>query len=63
MKVNPRRAIDLNINANLEFLKLVMPARISAMNRGTNERLLEVTILEKLPEDHKPSGKYIAMRL
>jgi len=63
MTVNPRRAIDLNINASLEFLKRVMPARMAAMNRGTNEHLLEISTLEKLPEEHKPSDKYTAMRL
>jgi len=63
MTVNPRRAIDLNINASLEFLKQVMPAQISAMNRGTNEHLLEVSTLDKLPEEHKPQQKYTAIRL
>lgn len=63
MTVNPRRAIDLNINASLEFLKLVMPDRISAMNRGSNEHLLEVSTLDKLPEDHRPSDKWTAVRL
>lgn len=63
MTVNPQRAIDLNINATLEFLKLVMPGRISAMNRGTNEGLLEVSTLDKLPEEHKPIEKWIARRL
>ncbi|KAG0651318.1 Platelet-activating factor acetylhydrolase [Hyphodiscus hymeniophilus] len=63
MTINPRRAIDLNVNASLEFLKLVMPARISAMNRGTNEHLLEINTLEKLPDDHKPLEKYMAQRL
>ena len=63
MTVNPRRAIDLNINASLEFLKKVMPARISAMNRGTNEHLLDVATLNKLPSDHRPEHKYMAMRL
>jgi platelet-activating factor acetylhydrolase len=63
MTVNPRRAIDLNINASLEFLKLVMPARISAMNRGTNEHLLEVSTLDKLPEEHRPNDNWIAVRL
>ena len=63
MTVNPRRAIDLNINASLEFLKLVMPARISAMNRGTNEHLLEISTLEKLPQEHRPDDKYTAIRL
>jgi platelet-activating factor acetylhydrolase len=63
MTANPQRAIDLNINASLEFLKIVMPARISAMNRGTNEHLLEISTLEKLPEDHRPNQKYTAVRL
>jgi platelet-activating factor acetylhydrolase len=63
MTVNPQRAIDLNINASLEFLKIVMPQRISAMNRGTNEHLLEVSTLDDLPEDHKPDEKWTAFRL
>lgn len=63
MTVNPRRAIDLNINASLEFLKIVMPARISAMNRGTNEHFLELRTLEKLPYEHRLNQKWTAMRL
>ncbi len=63
MTVNPQRAIDLNINASLEFLKQVMPARMSAMNRGTNEHLLETSTLDNLPEEHRPPEKYTAMRL
>ncbi|ESZ97347.1 hypothetical protein SBOR_2277 [Sclerotinia borealis F-4128] len=63
MTVNPRRALDLNINASLEFLKMVMPKRISAMNRGTNEKLLEVKELDQLPVVHQPQEKYIAQKL
>lgn len=63
MTVNPRRAIDLNINASLEFLREVMPARISAMNRGTNEHLLSVNALDKLPSERRPEQKYVAVRL
>ncbi|KAH7371457.1 platelet-activating factor acetylhydrolase, isoform II-domain-containing protein [Cadophora sp. MPI-SDFR-AT-0126] len=63
MTVNPRRAIDLNINASLEFLKMVMPTRICTMKRGTNEHLLAVSILEKLPSEHRPNEKWAAMRL
>ncbi|TVY51399.1 Platelet-activating factor acetylhydrolase [Lachnellula cervina] len=63
MTVNPHRAIDLNVNASLEFLKLVMPKRMAEMNRGTNEHLLEVEALDKLPEDHKPNDKWTAVRL
>lgn len=63
MTVNPRRAIDLNINASLEFLKLVMPQRMSQMNRGTDEHLLEVSTLDKLPTVHQPTEKWMAVRL
>ncbi|EHK96288.1 putative Platelet-activating factor acetylhydrolase [Glarea lozoyensis 74030] len=63
MTVNPRRAIDLNINASLEFLRHVMPDRISAMNRGRNEHLLDVRTLDKLPAEHKPDERWMAMRL
>lgn len=63
MTVNPRRTIDLNINASLQFLKKVMPARISTVNCGTNEHLLDVGRLNKLPSEHKPRHKYMGMRL
>jgi len=63
MTVNPQRAIDLNINASLEFLKLVMPTRISAMNRGDNEGLLGVDTISELPLDHKPKSKWTGKRL
>ncbi|CAD6441997.1 d909844c-607b-4d36-9ff5-a4130f1a5ddd [Sclerotinia trifoliorum] len=63
MTFNPRRAIDLNINASLEFLKMVMPKRISAMNRGTDEGILQVEQLDQLPDLHQPKDKYIAGRL
>jgi len=33
------------------------------MNRGTNEHLLEVSTLDKLPSDHRPSDKWTAVRL
>jgi platelet-activating factor acetylhydrolase len=63
MTVNPRRAIDLNINASLEFLKEVMPARISSVNRSTNEHLLSVSTLDELPSERRPENKYVAVRL
>ena len=40
-----------------------MPSRISAMNRGTNEHLLEKRTIEDLPQDHRPNEKWTAMRL
>ena len=33
------------------------------MHRGTNEHLLEVTTLDKLPEEHRPTLKWTAVRL
>lgn len=33
------------------------------MKRGTNEHLLAVSILEKLPSEHRPNEKWAAMRL
>lgn len=40
-----------------------MPARISAMNRGDNEHLLEVRVLDELPQERMPVEKWTAMRL
>lgn len=65
---NPRRALDLNINASLEFLSHVMPARIVQINRSyLNERLLESDLspLDRIPSSqmHKPKDKYLAARL
>jgi len=63
MTVNPQRALDLNVNASLEFLKLVMPARISSMNRGTAEGLLDVEKLEKIPSHRRPDEEWTGFRL
>lgn len=63
MTCNPRRAIDLNVNASLEFLRQVMPERMSRMNRGTDEKLLEVSKLDNLPDERKPNEKWMAVRL
>ncbi len=64
MTVNLRRAIDLNVNASLEFLKIAMPDTKSWTNRGTSGHLLDVLTLDELPEDNKPRDeKWIAMRL
>ena len=62
--INPRRAIDININASLEFLAQVMPESIAPFNRcSDNERLLELPCLKVLPTVHKPSKKWTAIRL
>ena len=62
--INPRRAIDIHINASLEFLAQVMPEPIASFHRcSENERLLELPCLEELPTVHKPSKKWTAIRL
>ncbi|KAK1022585.1 hypothetical protein LTR33_018212 [Friedmanniomyces endolithicus] len=53
MVANPRRALDLNINASLEFLALVLPQNLAQVNRAyKNEGLLET---EPHPLEHIPS--------
>ena len=62
--INPRRAIDININASLEFLAQVMPEPIAPFHRcSDNERLLELPCLKAPPTVHKPSEKWTAIRL
>lgn len=65
--VHPQRAIDLNISASLEFLRLVAPdagAGKTLINRAmTDERLLETELLEEVPNEHRPTDQWIAARL
>ncbi|KAJ4399333.1 hypothetical protein N0V91_009522 [Didymella pomorum] len=65
--VHPQRAIDLNISASLEFLRLVAPdagAGKSLINRAmTDEGLLETELLEEVPDEHRPTDQWIAARL
>ncbi|KAF2091235.1 hypothetical protein K490DRAFT_10182, partial [Saccharata proteae CBS 121410] len=63
---NPKRAMDLNINASLEFLKLALPGSRSAIidRTMTNEHLLQLPVLDgQLPDLHRPDDKWIAARL
>lgn len=65
--VHPQRAIDLNISASLEFLRLVAPdagAGKTLINRAmTDEGLLETELLEEVPDEHRPTDQWIAARL
>jgi len=67
MTADPQRALDLNIDASLEFLKIVMPSRIAQINRAMrNEGLLETKAVENfddLPEVRRPAAKFTAARL
>lgn len=61
---NPKRALDLNVGATLEFLKIVMKDRAAIIRRTMkDEGILTVPVQEEIPEEHKPAGKWIAMRL
>lgn len=65
--VHPQRAIDLNISASLEFLRVVAPdagAGKSLINRAmTDEGLLQTELLEEVPNEHRPTDQWIAARL
>lgn len=68
MLANPRRALDLNINASLEFLSHVLPAELARVNRAyKNEGLLEAPTrpLDRIPSTqlHRPSDQWVAARL
>ncbi|KAF2268241.1 hypothetical protein CC78DRAFT_455457 [Lojkania enalia] len=55
--VNPKRAIDLNISASLEFLRDVTEgAGKSIIERClTDEGLFQTEVLEVVPDEHKPT--------
>ena len=65
---SPRRALDININASLEFLKQVMPHDLTGGFRSfDNENLLQSDLspLEQIPSSqlHRPNDKWVAARL
>ncbi|KAF2998296.1 hypothetical protein E8E13_007348 [Curvularia kusanoi] len=65
--VHPQRAIDLNVSASLEFLRLIAPDAGSGkaiINRSmTDEGLLNTELLEEVPTEHRPTDQWIAARL
>ncbi|KAF3934997.1 hypothetical protein ABW20_dc0100670 [Dactylellina cionopaga] len=63
---DPERAIDININASLEFLKRVMPPNVARWNRVDDEGLLDIKVLGWDDEDRferRPTDSGIAMTL
>jgi platelet-activating factor acetylhydrolase len=62
---SPRRALDINVNASLEFFKQIMPA--GEIGNFEDENLLESELspLEQIPSSqlHRPSDKWVAARL
>lgn len=69
MTADPQRALDININACLEFLKIVMPDRLSQINRVMqSEGILNTKVtadFEDFPDEelHKPKKLWMAARL
>jgi platelet-activating factor acetylhydrolase len=64
MTANPKRALDLNVGASLEFLKTVMKDR-SAIIRHTmrDEGIFAIPTLEKVPTERRPASRWTAIRL
>lgn len=71
MTADPERALDLNINASLEFLQAVLPEPYNQLPSRAlkSEGILETPIIEKaddIPQEqiHRPGkDKYLAARL
>ena len=64
MTMNPARAIDLNIDASLDFLARVLPLKNKPFHRLlTKKSLLDLPKLREMPTEHKPSERWTAVRL
>lgn len=62
--MDPRRAIDVNISASLEYLARVMPHPIFPFHGYIgNDNFLQVPAIDHLPDEHKPDEKWLAVRL
>jgi platelet-activating factor acetylhydrolase len=58
------RAIDLNIDASLDFLSRVLPLEYMPFHRLRREKdLLDLPCLEEMPTEHEPAKKWMAVRL
>ncbi|KAF1809252.1 hypothetical protein P152DRAFT_403746 [Eremomyces bilateralis CBS 781.70] len=61
---DPQRAMDLNINATLEFLGKVSPVTRALIARGaSDERILDVEPLEVVPDIHRPDDRHLGFAL
>lgn len=69
MTADPKRALDLNVDASLEFLKIVMPSRIAQINRAMRSQgILQTKVVDSLDdipegEVRRPAEKWTAARL
>lgn len=69
---NPRRAMDLNIDASLDFLVRVLPDAhtlglvrrvLAAADKGERRRLLDAPVVDEVPDVRRPEEKWIGGRL
>ncbi|KAJ9605799.1 hypothetical protein H2200_009648 [Cladophialophora chaetospira] len=67
MTIDPIRAIDLNIDASLEFLARVIPKEVqdaqAFLRRMGNKKMLDSPVLTELPTEHEPNKRWMAVRL
>lgn len=65
MTADPTRAMDINVNASLEFLRRVLPPRLSAVfaRAMAQERVLEAPVLPTVPSERRPGHRWVAARL
>jgi platelet-activating factor acetylhydrolase len=67
--IDPVRAIDINIDASLEFLKRVMPHEILHEQpflrrlHKHSAKYLDSVVLDEMPTEHVPNKRWMAMRL
>ena len=65
MTANPRRAVDLNVEASLEFLQVVRKARSLIIDRTMKaDGLLQLDITDEVPEEHRPAQeRHLALKI
>jgi platelet-activating factor acetylhydrolase len=65
MTVNPKRAVDLNVGASLEFLQLIRKERALIIDRTMKaEGLLQLDVIDEVPEDHRPAQeRHLALKI
>ncbi|KAK3076338.1 hypothetical protein LTS18_013287, partial [Coniosporium uncinatum] len=64
MTANPKRALDINIGATLEYLTNVSPiCRAMVARSMSSEHFLDTDCLDSIPDEHRPDQKMLAFRL
>lgn len=65
--MDPIRAIDINIDASLDFLSRVLPESLQPFRHTLGykqfKRLLDLPLLTEMPTEHMPRKRWIAVRL